>query len=65
MVSIQEAQLFNVVLKAVVISIPVVLCYAMKPKYFIVIDCRGKIHECIFVLGREIDVTSSYGMMIH
>ena len=43
-VSIQEAQVFNVVLKVVMIGISVMLCYAMKLKYFIVIDCRGKIH---------------------
>ena len=42
-VSIQEAQVFNIVLKAIVIGILVVLCYAMKPKYFIVIDYRDKI----------------------
>ena len=42
-VSIQEAQVFNIILKAIAIGILVVLCYAKKPKYFIVIDYRDKI----------------------
>ena len=44
LVSIQEVQVFNVVLKAVVVGLPIVLCYAMKPKYFIVTGCSGKTH---------------------
>ena len=43
-VSIQEAQVFNVVMKPVMIGIPIVFWYAMKPNYFIMIDRRGKIH---------------------